>query len=73
MKPSEHQRDIQHEDVLGKDYARGHYIFREGDMCDALYIIQRGKVRIFTVLPFGQEVELALVGPGEVFGITSLF
>lgn len=58
---------------LGTSYPDGHVFFKEGELCDALYIVQTGQVRIFTTLESGHEIELALVGPGEIFGITSLF
>jgi CRP/FNR family cyclic AMP-dependent transcriptional regulator len=61
------------EHSLGTAYPDGHLIFEEGKLCDALYIVQLGKVRVFTTLPSGHEIELGTVGPGEVFGITSLF
>ena len=58
---------------LGTCYADGEVIFQEGDLCDALYVVQEGKVRIASIQPFGGEVEITVAGPGEVFGITSLF
>ena len=58
---------------LGTCYADGEIIFREGDSCDALYVVQGGKVRIASIQPYGGEVEITVAGPGEVFGITSLF
>jgi CRP/FNR family cyclic AMP-dependent transcriptional regulator len=58
---------------LGTTYPDGHVFFNEGELCDALYIVQVGNVRIFTTLDSGHEIELALVEPGEIFGITSLF
>jgi CRP-like cAMP-binding protein len=58
---------------LGTSYADGEMIFREGDWCDALYVVQGGQVRITSIQPSGEEVEITVAGPGEVFGITSLF
>jgi CRP/FNR family cyclic AMP-dependent transcriptional regulator len=58
---------------LGTQYPDGHVFFREGELCEALYIVQVGQVRMFTTLDSGHEIELALVEPGEIFGITSLF
>ena len=58
---------------LGTYYADGEMIFREGDLCDALYVVQEGEVRIASIQPSGGEVEITVAGPGEVFGITSLF
>ena len=58
---------------LGTSYANGEMIFQEGDWCDALYVVQGGEVRIASIQPSGGEVEITVAGPGEVFGITSLF
>ncbi|UCF88933.1 MAG: cyclic nucleotide-binding domain-containing protein [bacterium] len=59
--------------TLGTPYCDGEVIFREGDHCDALYVVQSGYVRVVSIQPYGKEVEIAVAGPGEVFGITSLF
>ena len=59
-------------DVLGKTYADGEVIFREGEMDNALYIVQTGSVRLTTILPSGREIEVATLGPGEAFGIAAL-
>jgi CRP-like cAMP-binding protein len=58
---------------LGTAYADGEIIFREGDRCDALYVVQTGKVKVVSIQPSGEEIEIAVAEPGEVFGITSLF
>ncbi len=58
---------------LGTAYADGEIIFREGDRCDALYVVQTGKVKVVSIQPSGEEIEIALAEPGEIFGITSLF
>jgi len=59
-------------DTLGTTYRHGEVIFREGEMDNALYIVQTGKVRLVTTLPGGREIEIASVGPGEAFGIAAL-
>ena len=67
------KRHIVDDHSLGTVYADGELIFREGDRCDALYVVQTGKVKVVSILPPGEEIEIALAEPGEVFGITSLF
>ncbi len=59
-------------ETLGMEYPDGYVIFKEGDVCDGLYVVQSGNVRIVTILPSGGQVELAHVGPGEIFGITTI-
>ena len=47
-------------------------IFREGDPGDSLYIISKGKVRIFRKDSSGMEIDLATLGPGNTFGEMAL-
>ena len=67
------KRHIVDDHSLGTIYADGELIFREGDRCDALYVVQTGKVKVVSIQPSGEEIEIAVAEPGEVFGITSLF
>lgn len=48
-------------------------IFHLGDPGGLLYIITRGKVKIFYPNSEGQEVVLAILGDGEFFGELALF
>jgi CRP/FNR family transcriptional regulator, cyclic AMP receptor protein len=43
-------------------------IFSQGDAADAIYYIQKGKVRISTVSKQGKEATLALLGDGDFVG-----
>lgn len=45
----------------------GNVIFRQGDLGDAAYILDKGKVIIFQQVE-GQRVELDSIKPGEIFG-----
>ena len=67
------KRHLVDDHSLGTVYADGEMIFREGDRCDALYVVQTGKVKVVSIQPSGEEIEIAEAVPGEVFGITSLF
>ncbi len=49
-------------------FGRGEMIFAEGDAGDALYLVERGRVRISKVLSGIGEEALAILGPGSVFG-----
>ena len=46
---------------------KGEVLFREGDPGDAAFIVNSGSVGIYKVLE-GEEVELAVLSPGELFG-----
>jgi len=43
-------------------------IFAQGDVADAVFYIQEGKVRLTVVSKVGKEATLALLGEGEFFG-----
>jgi CRP/FNR family transcriptional regulator len=51
--------------TVRKLFSTGELIFSEGEPCNGLHIIARGKVRIFKTSVNGREQVLALNGPGE--------
>jgi CRP/FNR family transcriptional regulator len=51
--------------TVRKLFSSGELIFSEGEPCNGLHIIARGKVRIFKTSVNGREQVLALNGPGE--------
>ena len=56
-----------------RSFAKGTYLFREGDPGSHLYMVVKGEVKIGRVGEGGGQVVFAIVGPGEVFGELSLF
>jgi PAS domain-containing protein len=57
---------------LGKVFADGEVIFRQGEAADCLYIIQSGHVLIYQEKD-GEEVLLAELGEGDSFGDMGVF
>jgi len=53
-------------------YRRGEVIFHKDDPGNQFHVITEGKVRIVLPSPDGEEVTLAILGPGEIFGELSL-
>ena len=51
-----------------RSYAKGQVIFHRDDPGDSLHIIIKGEVRVVLPSPEGEEVTLALLGPGDFFG-----
>ena len=51
-------------------YTAGEFIFSEGDVADALFIIEAGTVNI---VPKGKEVIFATLGSGQGFGELAFF
>jgi CRP-like cAMP-binding protein len=64
--------DIVKSNTLGKVYQDGEVIFRKGDAGDSMFVIQEGMVEVVQELD-GQEVCLAVKGPGEVIGEMAIF
>jgi len=57
---------------LGKIYQNGETIIHQGAQGDCLYVIQEGKVEVFTKIN-GQEIHLTELGEGEFFGEMAVF
>ncbi|MBF0308353.1 MAG: cyclic nucleotide-binding domain-containing protein [Magnetococcales bacterium] len=57
---------------LGVRYEDGEYIFRQGDTGETIYSVQEGHVEILAAREGCQEMVLAVLGPGELFGLTVL-
>ncbi len=51
----------------------GATVFREGDCDSVLYVVEAGRVAIEITIPGRGRVTILTVGPGEVFGWSSLF
>jgi len=49
-------------------YRRQQLIFRQGDPADAVFYVQKGRVKLTVVSKQGKEAVVALLGPNEFFG-----
>jgi CRP/FNR family transcriptional regulator/CRP/FNR family cyclic AMP-dependent transcriptional regulator len=58
--------------VKRRAFRTGEVIFHRDDSGQVLYVIQSGKVKIYITSPDGQEVSLAVFGPGDYFGELAL-
>jgi CRP/FNR family transcriptional regulator, cyclic AMP receptor protein len=45
-----------------------HTIYAQGDACDAVFYIQKGKVRLTVVSNKGKEATIGILNPGDFFG-----
>ena len=52
---------------IGK-YGKGQVVFSQGDTGDAVFYIQKGKVKITVVSEQGKEAVVALLGTDDFFG-----
>ena len=57
---------------LGKVYGDGEEIVRQGEVGDCMYVIQTGQAEAIQGKE-GNEVRLAVLGEGDVFGEMALF
>lgn len=58
---------------MTRKFPRGQALFTEGDLGERVFMIERGWVTLRTGGPDGEEMILALRGPGEVVGEMSAF
>lgn len=58
--------------ALGKVYRDGETIIHEGTQGDCIYIIQEGKVEVYSTVN-DQEIRLAELGEGDFFGEMAVF
>ncbi len=69
--PEEHATEMA-KNLVSRRYAAGTAIFHLGDPGGLLYLIGKGKVKISHTTNEGQEVVLAILGPGDFFGEMAL-
>jgi CRP-like cAMP-binding protein len=55
-----------------RSYSRDEVIFHQGDPADALHLIATGHAAVRVILPGGEFVVVAILGPGDVFGELAL-
>jgi CRP/FNR family transcriptional regulator len=58
--------------IIKRQYKKGQVIFFEGDISDRLYIINRGKVKVYTYNKEGREQILYILSDGDFIGDLSL-
>src|SRR5208337_2003663 len=52
---------------LGPD-RKDQIVFSQGEVADAIFYIQQGKVKLIVVSEQGKEAVVAILGPGQFFG-----
>jgi CRP-like cAMP-binding protein len=51
-----------------QSFAKGDFLFAEGDPSSLLYVVADGRVKIVKLLPTGKEVIVEIFGPGDPVG-----
>ncbi len=67
------QKKYVHQFVEHKFFPAGKVIYRPGEPANALFIMSRGKVRIYRLAENGKEQLLRIIIPGEFTGELALF
>lgn len=55
-----------------REIRRGAYLYWEGDEAPGIYILQQGRVKLSRTLESGREVTIAIIEPGDIFGLECL-
>ncbi len=53
---------------LNTSVEEGETFYTPMDLCETLFVLQKGRVRIYRATPEGREFTVAVVGSGTVFG-----
>jgi CRP/FNR family cyclic AMP-dependent transcriptional regulator len=69
---SDKELDVVRSVAVEKSYPKNAVVLTEGEMGDALYMIESGKVKVFIGDEDGREIILKLLGPGAFFGELSM-
>lgn len=56
-----------------KRLTKGDLVFRQGEPCDAFYMVVTGQVKLFITAPSGAEKVIEIIGPGHSFAEALMF
>jgi CRP/FNR family cyclic AMP-dependent transcriptional regulator len=56
------------QELRARSYSRDEVIFRQGDANRELYVVLKGKVRVFKISPGGEETTIAIFSTNDVLG-----
>lgn len=59
------------ERLIERRFARGEVLFYEGQPAEALWVVRRGRVRLYRATADGRVTTLDTLGPGRIFGAIS--
>ena len=49
-------------------YQKDQIVFSQGDIADAVFYVQKGKLKLTVISEQGKEAEIAILGPRHFFG-----
>ncbi len=56
-----------------RKYQKGHLLFQQGDQADHFYVILSGWVKLFRLMPTGEEAIVHIFAAGETFAEAAMF
>jgi CRP/FNR family transcriptional regulator len=59
--------------LVERTAARHHFVFKEGDPCEGLFLLTRGRVKLSRNSADGRELALAILHPGDHFDVAPIF
>lgn len=72
-----HLEEKQMQEIMEKiqsiSYQKGDIIYNAGDQSDSLYIVNKGRIRIYRLAETGKELLVRLLNPGDFTGELALF
>ncbi|MEK5036772.1 Crp/Fnr family transcriptional regulator [Sporosarcina sp. FSL K6-3457] len=71
LDPPEMQEVVKESHSISRD--KGHTIYQAGDKSDGLYIVHKGRVKIYRLSDNGKEQLVRILEPGDFTGELSLF
>jgi len=54
-------------------HARNNYIFLQNESASRIYLVLEGSVSLIATTESGREIEVGVVGPGELLGVSAIF
>ncbi len=54
--------------IAASDYRPGQVIYAQGDVGDAVFYIQKGRIKLTVVSKFGKQAVIGVLGAGSFFG-----
>ena len=61
------------EEVPEKEYRRGEILFQQGDICEEIFVLSKGTVKIYRLSDDGRQQTLQIIGAGDCFCVAPSF
>jgi CRP/FNR family transcriptional regulator len=61
------------EEVPEKEYRRGQILFQQGDICEEIFVLTKGGVKIYRLSDDGRQQILRIMGAGDCFCVAPAF